>query len=112
MLEDLGFRWSGNADLGWLQVVHAAAIYSRMNDRKLDVPFQFVVPEPPDDIAEQDSWPWPEYLWGLPLGQRLKDVRLKGAYISGSNGASRRRQLDTLGFVWKPKRGRRSTSSK
>ena len=47
-----------------------------------------------------------EYLWGLPLGQRLKDVRLKGAYLKGKNGDDRRRQLDALGFNWQPKRGR------
>ena len=48
-----------------------------------------------------------EHLWGFPLGQRLKDLRLKGHYISGKEGESRRKQLDALGFVWKPKRGRK-----
>ena len=48
-----------------------------------------------------------EYLWGFPLGQRLKDVRLKGAYLKGGSNQERRRQLDALGFVWKPKRGRK-----
>ena len=86
-LEDIGFRWSGNATLGWLDVVHAAAIYSQMHGRVLNVPFNFVVPSPPAQDAESlnplcvDSWPWPERLWGLRLGQRLKDVRLKGAYL-------------------------------
>ena len=47
-----------------------------------------------------------EHLWGLPLGQRLKDVRQKGAYLKGKNGEARRRQLDALGFNWTPKRGR------
>lgn len=47
-----------------------------------------------------------EYLWGLPLGQRLKDVRQKGAYLKGANGDTRRRQLDGLGFNWTPSRGR------
>jgi hypothetical protein len=106
MLEELGFRWTGNADLGWLQVVHAAAIYSRINSRKLDVPSNFIVPQPPDNIVGEEEWPWPDHLWGLPLGQRLKDVRLKGAYLHGENGKARRQQLDTLGFTWKPKRGR------
>jgi hypothetical protein len=106
MLEELGFRWTGNADLGWLQVVHAAAIYSRISSRKLDVPSNFIVPQPPDNIVGEEEWPWPAHLWGLPLGQRLKDVRLKGAYLHGENGRARRQQLDTLGFTWKPKRGR------
>lgn len=106
-LEEMGFRWNGNSDLGWLKVVHAAAIYSQLNGRKLDVPYNFVVPEPPSDQAE---WPWPEHLWGLRLGQRLKDVRVKGAYLSGDVGASRRRQLDALGMNWEPKRGRRKAT--
>lgn len=109
LLEELGFRQSGNADLGWLKVVHAAAIFSRLNERQLDVPYQFVVPKPPDKKAVED-WPWPEHLWGLRLGQRLKDVRVRGAYVSGPAGKARRRQLDALGFNWTPKRGRRKTS--
>ena len=85
-LEDIGFRWSGNATLGWLDVVHAAAIYSQMHGRVLNVPLSFVVPAPPRrDGTENpeclDQWPWPERLIGLKLGQRLKDVRLKGAYL-------------------------------
>jgi Helicase associated domain len=111
VLESLGFHWSGNSDLGWLQVVHAAAIFSRMNNRHLAVPYHFVVPAPPsrDDgsiLVTGDDWPWPENLWGLPLGQRLKDVRTKGAYLSGEIGMKRRHQLNALGFVWKPSRGR------
>jgi hypothetical protein len=71
-LADLGFQWSGNATLGWLEVVHAAAIYSRMHNRNLDVPYHFVVPAPPHSansrsVKENDSsisgsddaWPWP-----------------------------------------------------
>jgi hypothetical protein len=111
-LVDLGFRWTGNADLGWLEVVHAAAIYSRMNNRNLDVPYHFVVPSPPTDVGQSalssgEDWPWPDHLWGLPLGQRLKDVRVRGAYLSGHVANDRRLQLDALGFNWTPKRGRR-----
>lgn len=104
-LEDIGFRWTGNGELGWLKVVHAAAIYSRLNSRVLDVPSNFVVPKPTEE--EELDWPWPEHLWGFRLGQRLKDVRVKGAYLKGRAGEARRRQLDALGFVWQPKRGRR-----
>eukprot|EP00579_Thalassiosira_antarctica_P000699 CAMPEP_0201875108 /NCGR_PEP_ID=MMETSP0902-20130614/7169_1 /ASSEMBLY_ACC=CAM_ASM_000551 /TAXON_ID=420261 /ORGANISM="Thalassiosira antarctica, Strain CCMP982" /LENGTH=405 /DNA_ID=CAMNT_0048402093 /DNA_START=186 /DNA_END=1403 /DNA_ORIENTATION=+ len=110
-LEDIGFRWSGNAKLGWLEVVQAAAIYSQMHGRVLNVPFNFVIPTPPRDAESNsqyvDSWPWPERLWGLKLGQRLKDVRLKGAYLKGPDAHVRKAQLDNLGFVWNPKRGRR-----
>jgi hypothetical protein len=48
-----------------------------------------------------------EYLWGFPLGQRLRDIRVKGYYLRGKQSDVRRRQLDALGFVWKPQRGRR-----
>ena len=47
-----------------------------------------------------------EYLWGFPLGQRLRDIRVKGYYMKGKNTGARRRQLDALGFNWEPKRGR------
>jgi len=114
-LVELGFRWSGNADLGWLEVVHAAAIYSRMHNRTLDVPYHFVVPVPPNlggqfALSNGVDWPWPEHLWGLPLGQRLKDVRIRGAYLSNDTKNERRRQLDALGFNWTPKRGRRKVN--
>jgi hypothetical protein len=106
MLSELGFRPTGNADLGWLKVVHAAAIYSRLHGRNLDVPLKFVVPAKPCHLSE-DDWPWPEYLCGLSLGQRLKDVRVKRAYLSGELGEDRRKQLDALGMNWKPTKGRR-----
>jgi hypothetical protein len=107
ILKDLGFRWSGNSSLGWLEVVHSAAIYSQLHNRNLDVPYQFVVPEPPQEPAHAaEDWPWPRHLWGLPLGQRLKEVRVRGAYLKGEDADARRRQLDALGFNWKPRRGR------
>jgi len=114
-LSAIGFCWEGNASLGWHQVVHAAAIYSQMNNRNLNVPIAFRVPSPNvcnNDASVgvmgiDDAWPWPEHLWNFPLGQRLKDIRLKGAYLNGANAAKRRAQLDALGFEWNPKRGRR-----
>jgi hypothetical protein len=48
-----------------------------------------------------------EYLWGFPLGQRLRDIRVKGYYLRGKQATVRKRQLDALGFDWEPKRGRR-----
>jgi hypothetical protein len=120
-LQKLGFQLSGNATLGWLNIMHAAAIYSKMHGRVLDVPINFVVPSPPRSMDEagsiggeslpddiEDAWPWPEQLWGFALGQRLKDIRLKGAHLKNAKSANARRaQLDALGFVWEPKRGRR-----
>jgi len=115
LLQELGFRGTGNASLGWLKVVHAAAIYSRLHGRLLDVPYHFVVPAPQaaDGSVTQEcveEWPWPEHLWGFRLGQRLKDIRVKGAYIKGETGTERLKQLEALGFNWNPKRGRRKAS--
>ncbi len=80
VLADLGFYLSGgsNSNLRWLEVVHAAAVYSQMNNNKLDVPTNFVVPAPPrrvgtcsvdsqgdgkaDEpcvVGSDDAWPWP-----------------------------------------------------
>lgn len=103
------FRFSGNTASNWNQVIHAAAIYSKMHGRILDVPSSFIVPSPPGGnlLDTGDAWPWPDHLSGLKLGQRLKDVRLKGTYLKGQDRHIRKAQLDTLGFVWNPKRGRR-----
>lgn len=119
-LVEVGLLPSGNSTLVWLEVVHAAAIYAKLHGKKLDVPVNFVVPSPPRSSSSEnitslyqdgDDWPWPNTLWGLKLGQRLKDVRLKGAYLKNAQTAvSRRAQLDALGFVWQPKRGRRKRS--
>jgi hypothetical protein len=108
MLDDLGFRWCGNAELGWLKVVHSAAIYSKLHERSLDVPYKFVVPQPTAEVLSSgEEWPWPEYLWGLPLGQRIKDIRITGAYLKGKDKEARRRQLDALSFIWDVREHRR-----
>uniref|UniRef100_A0A7S1VM55 Helicase-associated domain-containing protein n=1 Tax=Grammatophora oceanica TaxID=210454 RepID=A0A7S1VM55_9STRA len=111
ILENLGFPFNTNAALGWFAVVHAAALYSQLHGRNLDVPFKYRIPAPTEDGYESniEAWPWPEYLWGFPLGQRLKDIRVKGAYLHGDSAELRRSQLDALGFNWKPRRGRRPT---
>lgn len=59
-LQEIGFQLSGNATLGWLRVVHAAAIYSKMHNRTLDVPISFTVPSPHSSSNDTtDAWPWP-----------------------------------------------------
>ena len=124
-LETIGFSWKGNACRSWYQVIHAAALYSQIMHtsslsssaslRVLDVPSDYRVPSPPEIrsagfyVGSDEAWPWPETLWGFPLGQRLKDIRLKGAYLKGEDGPKRRAQLDALGFVWNPPRGRRKS---
>lgn len=109
LLENIGFFRQGNVDLSWLDVIYASAIYSKMNGKILDVPVHFKVPEIPSH-HDREEWPWPEHLWGFPLGQRLKAIRLKGAYLHTDNTGSRKAQLDNLGFVWNPKPGRRKRS--
>jgi Helicase associated domain len=70
-LADIGYHGGGNDSLKWLEVVHAAAIYSQMHGRNLDVPQHFVVPAPPRIsysnstiqhvcvVGSDDAWPWP-----------------------------------------------------
>jgi hypothetical protein len=73
VMADLGFYVSGGNDcLKWLEVVHAAAVYSQMHGNELDVPTKFVVPAPPKKvhqsietvedscvIGSDEAWPWP-----------------------------------------------------
>jgi hypothetical protein len=126
ILAELGFYVSAGSDcLKWLKVVHAAALYSQMNNKCLDVPTKFVVPAPrqvsternaSDDriprkgesciVESDDAWPWPEYLWGYPLGLHLRDIRVKGYFLRGEQAVIRRGQLDALGLNWEPRRGR------
>ena len=49
-----------------MDVVHAAAIYSKIHGRFLDVPANFVVPSAPDGnyLDTDDVWPWPDHLSG------------------------------------------------
>ena len=54
--------WSLVSNLGWLEVIHAAAIYSRLHNRVLDVPDNFVVPKAPGTTTGGEPWPWPEHL--------------------------------------------------
>jgi hypothetical protein len=101
LLDELGFCWDGNVDLNWSKLILAASIYSNLHDGILDVPQNFLVPKPPAELTHvNDEWPWPEELWGLALGQSLKRIRLKGAYLRGNDQVARRRQLDDIGFIW------------
>jgi hypothetical protein len=77
-LQEIGFQMSGNATIGWLNIVWASAIYSKIHRKgKLDVPINFVVPSPPlcccdggvatsvDETLDiqhdydGNEWPWP-----------------------------------------------------
>lgn len=77
ILADLGFHAGGNDSLSWLEVVHAAAVYSQMHGRNLDVPQSFVVPKPPkkDETSgvtgSDDAWPWPGTFWIVLLGTKV-----------------------------------------
>ena len=65
ILANLGFHAGGNDSLSWLEVVHAAAVYSQIHGRNLDVPQSFVVPKPLEKdetsgvTGSDDAWPWP-----------------------------------------------------
>ena len=60
-----------------------------------------------NDAHGDEEWPWPQYLWNLPLGQRIKEIRIAGAYLKGKDKIERIRQLDALGFVWDVRKHRR-----
>jgi hypothetical protein len=97
ILATIGFHIGGNDSLSWLEVVHAAAVYSQMNGRKLDVPAGFVVPAPPKIIindndsletsvvGSNDAWPWPgmfKMLVGLSHGTRNSTPKLLTKFVS------------------------------
>jgi len=66
-LESIGFSFVPNTTLGWLEVIHASAIYSKLHGTVLNVPQNFMVPAPPrvtikDGVLKgfnDNSWPWP-----------------------------------------------------
>ena len=104
VLADLGFQIGGNDSLSWLKVVHAGAIYSQMNRRKLQVPQTFVVPAPPrlvdqttgivsksTIIGSDDAWPWPGKIAFMKLVRVLyssNSSRIAAAFFRISLGIS------------------------
>ena len=69
-----------------------------------DVPQKFIVP------AMDDRWP-PDCA-GMPLGQRVAQIRSKRYYVAdGDSRAHRRKQiLDELGFIWQKQPYKTTTS--
>jgi hypothetical protein len=49
-------RKFGNNKVRWLEVVHAAALYSQMNGNSLDVPSTYTVPAPPRRVLPPTLW--------------------------------------------------------
>eukprot|EP00937_MAST-01D_sp_MAST-1D-sp2_P006915 g6915.t1 len=87
-LDALGFVWSV-PEWQWQRVLQSLAVYKEMHG-DLEVPQLFVVP------AEV---PWREDAWGLKLGNRVDDIRSKGAFVKDHPG--RRAELHAMGFRWR-----------
>lgn len=100
-LAKIGFRWSrkpGKQDQ-WERFLAALAAYRDAHGHA-QVPQRYVVPK--DSAFPRDTWT-------LALGQAVHDVRRKRRFLTGRGeelALQRRRQLDALGFVWVPTRGR------
>mmetsp|Transcript_31807 Transcript_31807/g.58057 ORF Transcript_31807/g.58057 Transcript_31807/m.58057 type:complete len:378 (+) Transcript_31807:160-1293(+) len=81
------------------QLVMALTVY-RDEYGHVQVPRTFIVP------AEH---PWPEHCWGYKLGIRVSAVRTRGGLVKSS--PQRLHDLNRLGFVWNPPRGKRGPAS-
>jgi len=73
-------------------ILAALEAYVRLHG-DADVPRSFVVPD--DDRA------WPRACAGVPLGERVAQIRYKDYYLKGPHGPERRAALANLGFVWR-----------
>ncbi|CAM9836860.1 unnamed protein product, partial [Discosporangium mesarthrocarpum] len=90
-LNAMGFVWD-LSDVAFTKVYEALTLHRSLNGNLL-VPSSFVVPS---------SAPWPEKLWGFPLGNRVQGIRSNHLYIKNNPG--RIRKLNELGFPWQDRK--------
>eukprot|EP01042_Synura_sphagnicola_P000022 gene22-21_t len=90
-LDKIGFVWDVRTHRFGL--IKKALLIYREIEGTLDVRQAFVVPSQPR--LNQGAWEniWPRELWGMKLGNRVRDIR-QGRY------AKFREELDEIGFVW------------
>jgi len=79
----------GENDEKWLQVFDALLTY-RDKFGNLLVPHRFIIPE--DDMT------WPPHVWGLKLGQKVRNIRSVGVHVKDNQ--QRVDMLNEIGFVW------------
>jgi len=86
-LDEMGFIWD-DLERRWEEVKEALITFKDANG-DLEVPRKFVVPSEP---------PWPEKVWGMPLGVRVDSIRSREDYVKYH--PDRRAELDEMGFIW------------
>jgi hypothetical protein len=86
-LDALGFVWD-IPERRWEEVRAALLAFQEVHG-DLEVPQAFVVPS---------EAPWPEEAWGMKLGNRVNNIRIREDYVK--HHPDRRSGLDALGFRW------------
>eukprot|EP00468_Gymnochlora_sp_CCMP2014_P000746 CAMPEP_0167740654 /NCGR_PEP_ID=MMETSP0110_2-20121227/406_1 /TAXON_ID=629695 /ORGANISM="Gymnochlora sp., Strain CCMP2014" /LENGTH=482 /DNA_ID=CAMNT_0007624589 /DNA_START=142 /DNA_END=1590 /DNA_ORIENTATION=- len=92
-LDEIGFEWD-TRDIQWRLTLTCLELFLNLHPPKreeigLKIPRNFVVP---------NSEPWPELAWGLPLGQRVSKIRLRGDFVREE--PERIKELERLNFNW------------
>eukprot|EP00471_Norrisiella_sphaerica_P009275 CAMPEP_0184498456 /NCGR_PEP_ID=MMETSP0113_2-20130426/39038_1 /TAXON_ID=91329 /ORGANISM="Norrisiella sphaerica, Strain BC52" /LENGTH=418 /DNA_ID=CAMNT_0026885969 /DNA_START=320 /DNA_END=1576 /DNA_ORIENTATION=+ len=87
MLNEIGFIWDDN-DFRFKQTLKSLRTYKKLHGT-LAIPVDYVVPS-------ED--PWDPVCWGIPLGDRVHNIRAHDLHIK--NNPKRRRMLEDLGFIW------------
>jgi len=82
----------------WRAILAAFQMYKAAYG-DLKVPSRFVVPS---------MAPWPEAAWDMALGKKVALIRSTGKYVDDK--PNRRKQLDTLGFVWRARASPKSAA--
>jgi Helicase associated domain len=87
-LEKLGLRKLGDKfdTRHWEYIYSALQVYKSLYGN-LNVQYNFMVPH---------SAPWPESIWGLKLGYRLRNIRYRGDFVNERPEC--RRLLEEIGF--------------
>jgi hypothetical protein len=86
-LDALGFVWD-DLERRWEEVRAVLLVYKEVHG-DLEVTRAFVVPS---------EAPWPEEAWGVPLGERVNQIRSREDFVK--DRPERRAELDALGFCW------------
>ncbi|GAB5370928.1 hypothetical protein AAMO2058_001535300 [Amorphochlora amoebiformis] len=86
ILDDIGFVWE-NDDYKFKLTLEALEIYKKLTGH-VSVEQKFIVPH--------NDTNWPDYLWGLRLGDQTRAVRTMGRWIKGN--IQRQRQLQDIGL--------------
>ena len=90
-LDAMGFVWD-EQERRWKEVRAALQAYQEVHGN-LQVSQRFEVPS---------GAPWSEEAWGMQLGWKVSDIRLKQVYVKDQ--PERHAKLDKMGFRWSAKK--------